>query len=666
MRLRSHLVKISVLVLTASCGGGMQLDARFVAVHNAMAATGLVQSGEISQGSLSEGNEAMLRFQMQPGDCYTIVGLGDGVQDLDVIVRDPSGTELARDQSQDPQAAAQFCPPYAGEYQVAIRATRGSGGYIASAWSGGPRTGGGPIEGYPPGETAVVRPPHGGPGTCEQPYDIVAGTPVRGDTTSGDSVTTGSCTPGGQSPEHVYAFTLDARAMVTAVMNSTYDGSLYLLGACGESRSEISCNDDSPTTTRSEVGATLEPGLYYLVVDGYGSGMGEYEVTLTTTAMQSIPEVCGAATALVPGQPVAGTTSGAPDYFQATCAGQARSGDRVYSLDVAQRSRLRLRMQSTYDGAIYLRRDCADLQSELACNDDYRDTAHSLLTTTLDPGRYYVYADGFSTGAQGDYSLLADLGPATGGGATGDTCASPGVYQPGQDLAADTFAAGDDLQGSCGGQGAPDVVYRLDLQSRTRLRATFADQEFPSVVYLTSQCGGGNEVFCVDTSAGQPIDQTLAAGTYFLVVDGTTPDGFGSAQIAMQLDDLGALDAACRAAPQIRPGHQVTGDTTTSTDRFQATCAGMAQSPDLIYRLVLRRRQHVRLSAEQQDFDGAIYIRRDCLDANTEVACNDDAGDTRHSFIDTVLEPGTYYVFVDGYASGNQGHFSLDVDLTNP
>ena len=113
-------------------------------------------------------------------------------------------------------------------------------------------------------------------------------------------------------------------------------------------------------------------------------------------------------------------------------------------------------------------------------------------------------------------------------------------------------------------------------------------------------------------------------------------------------------------------GRQITGDTTGSTDRFQATCAGNAQSPDLVYRLQLRRRQRVRISSEQADFDGAIYVRSDCTDATTEVACNDDAGDNRHSMIEVVLDPGTYFVFVDGYASGSQGHFTLDVDLSAP
>ncbi len=661
------VVRGAILLAIASCGAGAPpIDARYVAIHNAMAATGLVQSGEISQGSLSEGGEVSLQMPMGAGECYTIVGLGsDGVRDLDVIVRDPSGNEIARDHSQDPQAATRLCPPYSGRFEIIVRMASGNGGWLATAWSGR----GGPMGDFPGGDTSreMARTPHGGPGTCEQPFPLRPNVAVRGNTSEGDSVVSGSCIGGGTAPEHVYSFTVEQRSMVTAVMNSVFDGALYLLGACGESRSEIACNDDAPSTSRSEVAVTLEPGVYFLVVDGFGMSAGDYEVTLSTTPMQSLAQVCGGAPLLTPGQPVAGTTSGTPDQFQASCAGQARSGDRVYALDVAQRSRLRVRMQSTHDGALYVRRECANAATEIACNDDFRDTRHSLVTTTVEPGRYYVFADGYSSGANGDFSMLADLAPASGAGGVGDSCANPNAIAPGQDLMVDTFHAGDDLAGSCGGRGAPDVVYRLDLRSRTRVRLNFADREFAPIVYLQSACGTeSSEVFCVDPASSGPIDQVVPAGTYYLVFDGQTADSFGSAQVALQLDDMGALEQSCRSAPLIRPGRQITGDTTSSTDRFQATCAGNAQSPDLVYRLQLRRRQRVRISSEQQDFDGAIYVRTDCTDITTEVACNDDAGDNRHSMLEVVLDPGTYFVFVDGYARANRGHFTLDVDLSAP
>jgi hypothetical protein len=47
-----------------------------------------------------------------------------------------------------------------------------------------------------------------------------------------------------------------------------------------------------------------------------------------------------------------------------------------------------------------------------------------------------------------------------------------------------------------------------------------------------------------------------------------------------------------------------------------------------------------------------LYVRKDdCTDLEAEVACNDDVGHERRSHIDEVLDPGTYFVFVDGLAN---------------
>lgn len=649
-----HLACVAAFV---GCGGGsVRLAPSYVAVHNTMAAMGLAQSGEISEGTLSQGEVARFATPLRAGDCYTIVAFGgDGVANVDVAVLDETGTEIATDRTQDSQAAAQVCPDADGEYQVAVRMERGAGSYIVTSWSGAPRG----------GVASAGR--SGGRGTCSAPLPLTLGTPVRGNTSQGSNNMSGSCLGGGDAPEIVYTFTIERRAQITAVLNSDYDGALYLLGTCGEMRSEIACNDDAPTTARSEVSGTLDPGTYFLVVDGFGNGAGEYELMVEAMELQNLAQVCQSAPTLTAGQAVTGQTTGQPNYFTATCAGGARSPDRVYSLDVPARSRLRVRMQSTYDGAIYVRSDCQNPNAELACNDDHRDTRHSMLVTTVDPGRYYIFADGFSSGSAGDYSLRADLAPLTGGNVPADACAAPGTATPGQDIVLDTFPAADDMAGSCGGQGAPDVVYQLNVPSRMRLRARMADPEFAGAIYVQRQCGvSSSEVVCSSAGPrGTELDANLQPGQYFLVIDGAAPDQFGSARVEVQLEDLQALEAACRQAPRLRPGRTVTGDTSSSRDRFQASCAGGARSADLVYQLQVPRRSRVRIRSTQQ-FDGAIYIRRDCADPTTEVACNDDAPDNRHSEVEAVLDAGTYFVFVDGFADSSQGSFTMDVEVTRP
>lgn len=654
-------ILVILALFWAGCGGAQasRMEPRFVAVHNAMAAMGMAQTGAISEGSLPQGADARIRIRLEGGECYTFVALGSGgVADIDVRVVGEDDEDIARDTTHDPQAAAQACPDESGEYSVIVRMVSGQGDYVVSSWSGAVGGGGG-------GTRTARR--GGDQGTCESPIALTVGTPITGTTTGGQSRTQGSCVRG-NAPERVYRIEVANRVQLGAVLQSTYDGALYLLRECGQEQSELACNDDAPNTQRSQIDATLEPGTYYLVVDGYNTEAGDYELIVSTSELQPLAAICGDAPPLQVGQPMQGTTAGQPNYFQATCAGGARSADRVYRVDVQARSRMRLRLESDHDAAIYVRRSCEDPTTEIACNDDYVDQRHALVTAVLEPGRYFVYADGFGTGNQGDYTINAEIAPEAGGGAAGDSCTDNAQATPGQRVNVDTLAARDDTSGSCGGSGAPDVMYRVDVQNRSRLRATINEPQFAGAVYIQRSCGNAqSEVMCAAIQQGAPgaIDATVTPGTYWVVVDGASPDQFGAAGVDIHVDDLAALERDCRTAPMLRPGRSVSGNTTSTSDRFQASCAGNAESNDVVYRLRLTRRQIVRLNVTS-DYDSALYLRRDCADRNSELACNDDNQDNRHAFIETTLDAGMYYVVVDGFRTGNNGTFTLDVQTSNP
>lgn len=656
-------------ILLAGCGHGL-LSPRYVAVHNAMTAMGMAQTGSISQGSLEHGASASFDVDLRAGECTTFVALGsDGVRDLDLRVLDPDGEPMANDETHDAQAAVQVCPSRAGAHRVELTMSGGQGGYIVSSWQGGVRGAlahaGGPSVAGGDGE-----------GTCQNPIDLAMGAPAHGDTSGGVNALTPTCIQGGTAPERVYRITLEQRAQLVADLSSGYDGALFLRAQCGGGQ-DLACNDDAGgSTARSHIQATLDPGTYYLVVDGYGDASGSYDLVVQAAPLMALSAVCGAAEPLPLGQTVSGSTEGGQDYFQATCAGGARSPDRVYRLDVPQRSRLRVRQESNHDGALYLRRTCDQPTSEFACNDDMGDTRHSELRTVVDPGTYYLYTDGYSGGespAAGPYSLRADVAAVTGGDASANRCQSPGSLRAGTPAEVDTFEASDDFSGSCGGQGAPDVVYGFDLTARSRVEVSVTNAAFTGAVYIQRSCGEGpSEAACGAFRPGAQgadspaqLDQVLPRGHYFLVVDGAAAEEFGAANVALTISDVAALERACRSAPLLHPGHTENGTTAGGQDRFHASCAEGTASPDNMYRLRLRRRSTVRISMSS-DYDGALYLRRDCTDSSTEVACNDDTGDNRHAQIETTLDAGTYFVFVDGFRSGNQGSYSLDVQVSRP
>jgi hypothetical protein len=550
----------------------------------------------------------------------------------------------------------EVCAAVPGEYTVSVTMASGGGSYVLAHWMGGE------IEG---GAGPMARESEG---SCGRPVALELGQTVSGSTNQAADSTTGRCVPGG-APDMVYEFSIESRANVCFDMTSTFDGALFLQSECGQDMSEIACNDDAPDTRHSALRETLEPGTYYLVATGFAEARGNFSLTSAIADTPEPAEICRQAQALTPGQDAQGTTIGClPDAFQATCAAGARSAEKIHRLVVAQRSRVRVTTSTdNHDGALYLRSNCTDAATEIACNDDHRDVRHSMVTATLDPGTYFVFVDGYGEGEQGPYSVRAQVEPLRTTAVPGDNCTSAQPLAAGH-IRGTTMSANADLTGTCSpSQDAPDLVYSVALTESSRVRANLTSADMRAALYLQSTCGQqATELVCTGAAQFGPpsVERVLQPGNYVLVVDGLDQNEFGDFEMDVEITSTRQIEQQCRQAPLLTPAAAATG-TTSGADEFHASCAGGARSAEAIYRLQLRRRQLVRLSLESS-YDAALYLRRTCLDESTEVACNDDNQDTRHSLIETTLDPGTYYVFVDGYSAGSQGQYTLRVELQNP
>ncbi len=121
------------------------------------------------------------------------------------------------------------------------------------------------------------------PSLCELTNDVIRipanGGVVRTNNALRQDNYQGSC--GGEGPEEVLAITIRVRAMVTFTMQNTdYDPLIWLRSACDDDNSEIACNDDA-NGLDSEVSAQLNPGTYFLFVDGFFGRAGNGEVRVT-------------------------------------------------------------------------------------------------------------------------------------------------------------------------------------------------------------------------------------------------------------------------------------------------------------------------------------------------------------------------------------------------
>ena len=641
-----------------------ELEPRYISVHNALAAMGLAQVGPIQRGSLGEGRETRVPLELAAG-CTTVVVLGgDGVRDLDAQLVDPAGTPVAHDTTRDPQAVVRACVESAGVYALVVKMAEGGGDYLAATWSGGVE-GTGTGASTMPGASPVAG---GGPaGTCDSPLPATAGT-YEGNTARGESDNESSCAPS-SSREIVYRMEITAPQRATIDIDPHFDSVLYVRkDDCSDTEAEVACNDDVGHEKRSHIQQVLEPGTYFVFVNGLSNEAGPYRLKVALEDIPTIAEVCRGARQLTPGIAVTGATIGGFDSAESTCGQGAKGNDAAFRLDLVSRARVRVTERSSeFSPVVHVRKSCIDESSEIACGEEGMSDDVATHTGILEAGSYTAFADSSGRDGEGHFTLLTETAPVQGTGAPGDTCPDAFPIGASAKYDGDTFPSRDDVSGSCGGAGAADEIYRLDLPKRMRLSARIARQEGHHVFVLTKTCGDrAGEVAC-----GGSIDQILAAGTYWLAVDGATPADFGRYSFEARFHDVAAQETACKTAPLLQSGTLTVGTTDGAGDKFTTSCGGREDTqsnPDRIYRLDLPRRTHVSLVLVTPTWDGVIVLRRSCVDpapaagAQTiELRCNnDDNGDTHRAKIDMTVEAGTYYVLVDGHATGNAGPFTLE------
>ena len=660
----------SLSAVALSCGGA-DIQPRFASVNTTLTALGLDRAEISTRGSLEAGAEARMEVELTAGTCYTFLVLGSGgAEDVGVrLLTAGNERKLAEDHTIGKTAAIHACPDESGGYELVVRMNGAAGEYAIRSWSGTAAAG------------AVA-------GTCGDVTPLTLGGTVEGSTQGRADQMKGSCVETSSAPEQVYSFELQETTRLTVTVTAEFDAAAYIVTGCGPQAREIACNDDErggeevegdEAPKRSVITTSLEAGRYFLVVDGYASESGRFELRTSFGDSETLAGECGAAESMTLGQDVTGSTDGAMDSFRASCGDGLSAPDRVYRLTIAEEARLRVTQSSQHDGGLHLRSSCADVDAEVACNDDYLSQTTSVVAAVVNAGDYYLIADGYDSDASGTYTLQANLAPRAGDGATpGTSCRNAialGANGSSSVMQIDTFRATDELSGSCGGAGAPDIAHSLRLRRRTQVRIAVAGAAFDGVVYVQKECGQREtEVSCTSFRAAGPreqplsaVDVTLDAGTYTIVVDGGTPAGFGALDLAVTA--LSAVPGAaekCRGGPLLQSGQEVTGSTIAHHDNFRGSCSeDGTSSPDAVYRLKLQRAGQVAIDLRSHGFDAVLHLRRDCAEESSEVACNDDFSgeDLYRARIEQHLDAGTYFVIVDGLNEAQGGAYTLRADF---
>ena len=279
------------------------------------------------------------------------------------------------------------------------------------------------------------------------------------------------------------------------------------------------------------------------------------------------PSSCDLALALPAGNDlhVEGTTEGAPQNLEGSCGGSG--GEVVYVLDLAADAFIDATV-SGFDSVLHIRSVCDNDATEFACNHDAAPpggVGSAFSNLSLAAGQYFLVVDSFG-GLGGAFALDVSIRPDCPSGA-GNYCGDVGLGQDASGLyacdagvyvqseqcalgcaagacvlvpsagtcgdprmvpaGAHVVIAGDsrdgvapNMRGSCGGAGAKNLVYQLDLDADAQVTIDVAG--FDSAVYLRTTClDRAAEIACSQLRGNRStIRQALVAGTYFIVVDG--------------------------------------------------------------------------------------------------------------------------------------------------
>jgi cysteine-rich repeat protein len=185
--------------------------------------------------------------------------------------------------------------------------------------------------------------------------------------------------------------------------------------------------------------------------------------------------------------------------------------------------------------------------------------------------------------------------------------------------------------------------------------ATSAGPYTITITFTEAICGDGSvdsPELCDDnnTTAGDGCDATCQVEPGFSCV--------GEPSVCVELGPL------CAAAPTIGEG-TTAGDTsnlTTSTSAFEGSCTGGGGAREQLFNFVPSQTGDVVLTLSSAT-DQGIYVRANCLDANSEVGCVDDQfGGTDETLTVPVTANTPVTIFVDGFFSPLEaGPFTLTV-----
>jgi hypothetical protein len=462
-------------------------------------------------------------------------------------------------------------------------------------------------------------------------------------------------------PDAIYTFTLPAAYEVSADLctGTTWD---TVLGIFNSAHALVAVNDDGCSLQSQIAPCCLDPGVYFLVVDGYGSASGAYTLNVHFGATPcEIGDPCADPVILTCGSTATGNTADGMNYVGNPAP------DLFYQVNITQSGPVTFSLcdaATDYDSYIRLFDDCpTEGGVQIAGDDDSCNTPGlaSTMTIALDPGTYWLVVEGFSSGS-GNFALSVEC-------STCDpiTCVGQDEGEPNEGPNADpvNFGSIDCGVTVCGttwaSGGTRDTDwFELLLLDDSYLHVTSEAEMFDALVFVLDEnynilYMGNNNNFC----EGEAIDtQCLNAGTYYVWMGHAGFDGVpDEVNYSLSLE----CETCVIADPCVDPIIITCGDTVTGTTTDGFNYVGNP-APDKFYEMQIPDMYDVTISLCDggTNYDSWIRVFDGCpTEGGVELASNDDSCGLQ-SELTVTLAAGTYWLVVEGYASAS-GNYSVNV-----
>ncbi|MCC7537443.1 MAG: putative metal-binding motif-containing protein [Deltaproteobacteria bacterium] len=450
---------------------------------------------------------------------------------------------------------------------------------------------------------------------------------------------------------------------VVVRVSSDVPTNLALQSECGSRTSELDCLATFDGEIRSRA---LDPGTYFVLVQTTDPTEVGVEIVVSEPTPPPPNLTCDGAIDVSDGGVFRGSFVDVESSTDHAC-GSFGGADLYYRFTLTETQDVSIRASTGTGDAVTLavRRTCSDASSLVRCANA---SPSSMLLHQLPAGDYFLVVEG-PTFRETDFTLTIEILPPT-PAPMGDLCTNPIPLTIGETVMGTLLGFEDDVATSCG-YHYRDVVYTFDLEERSDVRIEVGSSTGGYFFVETTQtCGMRPEIRCVSGGPSRTVLRALEPGTYFVVVESFTARAFDLTLTAgppVMVTEVEGNDT-CETAFDVPPtGGAFSGNTSTLANDYTWACGASGASNDAVFRLDLASSRRVVLTTEGSTYDTVLGIRREpCAGPGGEVVCRDDGGFMMADTLDQTLDPGTWFVVVDGFGSAMSGAYLLDVMLMDP